>query len=114
MNFWFLYGLDNTAGSPAIIKITGIEPADEYCPEKVYYVTDYSDSPDYFLMSESAKPYFEAYLHDNQLESLIGRYFKIDFEIVGYDPENEDDYFDIQDDEDLAADLYSITEVDSF
>lgn len=114
MNFLFFWRLNDTDGCPAVIKIIGIGAAEDGYPEKVYYMTDFDDSPDCFFMSPSIKPYFEAYLHDNQLESLIGRYFKIDYEIIGYDPDRNDDYFDIEDDGSLAVELYSITEVESF
>lgn len=114
MNFLFFWRLNDTDGCSAVIKIIGIGHTEDEYPEKVYYVTESKDSPDYFFMSNSTKPYFEAYLHDNQLESLIGRYFKIDYEIVSYDPDRDDDYFDIEDSENLAIELYSIAEVESF
>ena len=114
MNFSFFWGLNDTDGCPSVIKIIGIRQAENDYPEKIYYATEPKDSPNYFFMHPSIKPYFEAYLHDNQFESLIGRYFKIDYEIVGYAPDRNDGYFDIEDDGNLAVELYSITEVDSF
>jgi len=114
MNFLSFWGLNDTAGCPAVIKIVGIEAATDEYPEKVYYVTESEASPDYFFMSTSIKPYFEAYLNDDQLESLVGRYFMFNYEFVAYDPAYEDDYFDVEDDENLAVELYSIVEVESF
>jgi len=114
MNFLTFWGLNDTAGCPAVIKIVGIRAAKDDYPEKVYYMTDYKNSLDYFTMDTSIKPYFKAYLNDNQLESLVGRYFMFNYEFVAYDPAHEDDYFDVEDNETIAVELYSVVEVESF
>ena len=106
-----MYGTIDNDELPVATEIFGSSFSDR---EKVYYVTDFNDSPDFFVIDNSTNPYFEAYLHDNQLESLIVRYFEIDYMIVRYAPDCEDDYFDIQDSKTLAIKLYGITEVDPF
>ena len=99
-------------GGPEIIFVLDISQDTEDDSPTLTYVNRHNLTPNSFYLDPDILTYFEDYISNNNIASLVGRYFRLNYEFVSFDPNTDDraSFYDV-DDGCVAVRLYDITEI---